>query len=117
MQIVKRSVNLLKEGGRLVYSTCSLNPIENEACVAELMRTFKDKLEIVDMKNYFTNSDVKVREGLTSWKVYVDDKENRGSLIEIPSKDSEIYDKYKSLIDESCFCEDEKTNKEIYKLQ
>jgi 16S rRNA C967 or C1407 C5-methylase (RsmB/RsmF family) len=28
LQIVKRAVNLLKEGGRLVYSTCSLNPIE-----------------------------------------------------------------------------------------
>jgi 16S rRNA C967 or C1407 C5-methylase (RsmB/RsmF family) len=28
LQIVKRAVNLLKDGGRLVYSTCSLNPIE-----------------------------------------------------------------------------------------
>merc|ERR1712032_18492 len=71
LQIVKRAVNLLKEDGRLVYSTCSLNPIENEAVVSELLRTYKDKLEIVDMKYIFENSDVKIREGLTNWKVFV----------------------------------------------
>jgi multisite-specific tRNA:(cytosine-C5)-methyltransferase len=32
LQIVKRALNLLKEGGRLVYSTCSLNPIEVNFC-------------------------------------------------------------------------------------
>ena len=40
LDIARRAVQLLKVGGMMVYSTCSLNPIENEAVVAELMRRF-----------------------------------------------------------------------------
>ncbi|CAJ1341330.1 unnamed protein product [Effrenium voratum] len=38
LNILYRGLELLKVGGRLVYSTCSLNPIEDEAVVAAALR-------------------------------------------------------------------------------
>jgi 16S rRNA C967 or C1407 C5-methylase (RsmB/RsmF family) len=37
LQIALRGVALLKVGGMMAYSTCSLNPLENESVVAELL--------------------------------------------------------------------------------
>jgi len=36
LQIAMRGVELLRVGGTMAFSTCSLNPIENEAVVAEV---------------------------------------------------------------------------------
>lgn len=37
-QIARRGAALMSVGGMMVYSTCSLNPIEDEAVVAELIK-------------------------------------------------------------------------------
>ncbi len=37
-RILRRGLETLDVGGRLVYSTCSFNPIEDEAVVANLLK-------------------------------------------------------------------------------
>lgn len=39
LRILERAMKLLKKDGRIVYSTCSMNPIENEAVVAAALQS------------------------------------------------------------------------------
>lgn len=48
VQIGMRGLQLLKPGGYMAYSTCSFNPTENEAVVAELLRRCGGAVELVD---------------------------------------------------------------------
>ncbi|KAI5067305.1 hypothetical protein GOP47_0017833 [Adiantum capillus-veneris] len=67
IQIAMRGVALLKVGGRLVYSTCSLNPVENEAVVGEVLRCSEGCLELLDVSDELP--ELKRRPGLKTWKV------------------------------------------------
>lgn len=42
-KILKRGLDLLEVGGRLVYSTCSLNPVEDEAVIAGMLQKCEGK--------------------------------------------------------------------------
>jgi len=37
IRLLKRGVELLEVGGRIVYSTCSLNPVEDEAVLCAVL--------------------------------------------------------------------------------
>ncbi|KAK4256674.1 hypothetical protein QN277_006366 [Acacia crassicarpa] len=65
--IALRGASLLKVGGRMVYSTCSMNPIENEAVVAEILRRCGGSVELVDVSHELPQ--LIRRPGLRGWKV------------------------------------------------
>ncbi|CEL94355.1 unnamed protein product [Vitrella brassicaformis CCMP3155] len=67
LQILRRGLKLLKTGGRLVYSTCSFNPIENEAVVNAVLDEAGEALEVVDCSDELT--ELARRPGLTTWQV------------------------------------------------
>ncbi|KAI9728898.1 MAG: hypothetical protein M1834_007156 [Cirrosporium novae-zelandiae] len=74
-RILVRALQMLKVGGRVVYSTCSMNPIENEAVVASAIYRCGglDNVSVIDCSEALPG--LKRRPGLTSWKVM--DKQGR----------------------------------------
>ena len=67
LSIALNGARLAKVGGYICYSTCSMNPIENEAVVAELLRAADGALELVDKRPDMPQ--FVARPGWTSWKV------------------------------------------------
>lgn len=67
IEIAMKGLALLKVGGRMVYSTCSMNPVENEAVVAELLRRGNGSIELLDVSDELPQ--LKRRCGLKTWKV------------------------------------------------
>eukprot|EP00403_Amphidinium_massartii_P011815 CAMPEP_0178419328 /NCGR_PEP_ID=MMETSP0689_2-20121128/25552_1 /TAXON_ID=160604 /ORGANISM="Amphidinium massartii, Strain CS-259" /LENGTH=717 /DNA_ID=CAMNT_0020040759 /DNA_START=37 /DNA_END=2187 /DNA_ORIENTATION=+ len=72
-QILLRALYLLAPGGIVAYSTCSLNPVENEAVVLAAIRRWKNTEEGVELLDAHAAVDVasglKTSPGLTTWVV------------------------------------------------
>ena len=75
VRILVRSLQMLKVRGRVVYSTCSMNPVENEAVVASAVEHCGgfSKVGIVDCSGDLP--ELIRKPGLESWKVM--DKQGR----------------------------------------
>ncbi|CAE7191795.1 nsun2, partial [Symbiodinium sp. CCMP2456] len=65
LAVALRALRLLRIGGRLVYSTCSLSPVEDEAVVAEILRT--GCAELKEARQML--APLKTAPGLRKWKV------------------------------------------------
>lgn len=69
MDILERGFKLLKKDGRIVYSTCSFNPLENEAVVAAALARHIKQIWLVDVSKDVSKN-LKYRHGLINWKVF-----------------------------------------------
>jgi multisite-specific tRNA:(cytosine-C5)-methyltransferase len=67
LRILQRGMQILAPGGRLVYSTCSFNPAEDEAVIAAALNEQPGEFSIVDVSADYP--ELKRRPGMTSWKV------------------------------------------------
>lgn len=64
-RIAKRGLELLAVGGRMVYSTCSLNPIENEAVLHRVLAETMGSVRLVDSRDLVPG--LKCNPGVTHW--------------------------------------------------
>ncbi|KAL9187811.1 hypothetical protein ACHAXT_006189 [Thalassiosira profunda] len=67
LSIALRGARLTNVGGYLVYSTCSMNPVENESVVAELLRIANGALVLEDPRDRMEG--LIARPGWNSWCV------------------------------------------------
>jgi 16S rRNA (cytosine1407-C5)-methyltransferase len=47
-ELLESAIHAAKIGGRIVYSTCTLTPEENEGTILAMLKTFGDKIEVID---------------------------------------------------------------------
>ena len=101
LRLALRAIALLRVGGCLAYSTCSLNPAEDEAVVAELLRRCHGAVQVVDVRSGETldgdtTNDVhaaasKSRPGICDWPVYASmpgEEEGAPATLVVPEKSS-----------------------------
>lgn len=68
VRILVRALQMLKPGGRVVYSTCSMNPVENESVIAAAIeRCGHENVEILDCSNELPG--LQRVPGMIKWKV------------------------------------------------
>lgn len=64
-RIAKRGLEMLAIGGKMVYSTCSLNPIENEAVLHRILQETGDSVRILDGRKFVPG--LICNPGVTHW--------------------------------------------------
>ncbi|KAL4712821.1 hypothetical protein ACJJTC_011891, partial [Scirpophaga incertulas] len=83
-RVLRRGCEVLAVGGRLVYSTCSFNPIENEAVVHRLLADAGGALRLVCPKNLVPG--LVYREGMSHWRPATKDMVYYDKFEDVPEK-------------------------------
>jgi 16S rRNA C967 or C1407 C5-methylase (RsmB/RsmF family) len=78
-RILHRALEVVQVGGVVSYSTCSLNPVENEAVVQTVLCLFGD--DVVELMEWPQVEGLTLRPGVSNWKVldYLQDVEEDDS--------------------------------------
>ena len=74
LSILRRAIECVKVGGVVCYSTCSLNPVEDEAVVCQILQDFsKDNNQqvgsVVELQDWPAMEGFCARPGVQTWKV------------------------------------------------
>lgn len=73
LKISERCASLIKPGGRMIYSTCSIDPLENEIIVAKLLEKFEWlELENIDVEEKLPGANFDY--GIDDLEQYIDEK-------------------------------------------
>lgn len=89
-KILKRGIELLKENGLLVYSTCSMNPVEDEAVIASILRLSKGAVVLEDVSRKLAG--LKYRPGTNKWVIMNKELHIIPNVDEVPAENaSQIY--------------------------
>lgn len=82
-RILRRGLELLVRGGLLVYSTCSMNPVEDEAVLANILQQCDGTVELVEVKDFLPG--LVCSRGLTTWKIANRNLDLYSSFDEVPA--------------------------------
>jgi len=100
LKILVRAMELVKKGGVICYSTCSLNPIEDEAVVSAALSEMNrddNAYQLLDWPEDLMPG-FRIRPGVDSWKVAFYD-ENNLEKDEDDFGSLSIYESYKDAVD------------------
>ena len=101
IKILDNAIRQCKNDGYIIYSTCAINPIENEAVVCAIMEKYNDEIELINCSKKLRDMNIKFREGLIKWKVCVDMDKDKNYIWK--EKYSDVKNNRSGLIKETMF--------------
>jgi len=84
IRILRRGAEIMSIGGRLVYSTCSFNPVEDEAVICRMLKEAEGSLHLVDVRERFPG--LKCKPGVSEWTPMNSNGEAYKTVQDVPGK-------------------------------